>query len=414
MCSIPPISRGTSEPNAELRPMTRLLASDTPSRSTLRPKQIAPKPHANPNTRAAYMARGGAAETIDLQSEPERVTKQNGMATQETRIKMNQMFSHLQRASIFIGAVNKPLQIPDKIARKIPTVAMKAPKQRASKNKDRIAQAHTGSRHLDVLYRLVMPTQPDLLVELSSIPVIKNSATPIYAQIAEAVGSLLEGGAFAAGVPLPAERWWCEQYGISRMTLRQAMGILERRGLIESHRGRGTFVAHQRMQKQQQELRSFTEEIRLRGGKANSRMLSFALAGPSSEARDALGLTPGEKIYEIKRLRLKDSTPLALEHVHIPERLTPWLDRFDLSKNSLYRILEESYGLKIERSVEEISAAMPSPSCRKLLEIPPKTAVLVVNRRTFTDRGHALELTQSCYRGDLYSAVVHSVRNPKH
>jgi GntR family transcriptional regulator, N-acetylglucosamine utilization regulator len=258
-----------------------------------------------------------------------------------------------------------------------------------------------------------MSTQPDLLAELSSIPVSKSSATPIYAQIAQAVASVLEEGAVPPGAVLPAERWWCQQYGISRMTLRQAMGILERKGLIESHRGRGTFVAHKRMQKQQQELRSFTEEIRLRGGKPHSRTLSFVLETASAEVREALGLSVGEKIYQIKRLRLTDSTPLAVEHVQIPERLTPWLDRFDLSKNSLYRILEESYGIRLERSVEEISAAMPSASCRKLLEIPPKTAVLVVNRRTYTDRGHAIELTQSNYRADLYSAIVHSIRKPK-
>lgn len=248
---------------------------------------------------------------------------------------------------------------------------------------------------------------------LSSIRVTKSSKTPIYAQIAEGLGSLLEQAAFPAGFVLPSERWWCQQYGISRMTLRQAMGILERRGLIESHRGRGTFVAHKRLQKEQQELRSFTEEIRLRGGNPESRLISFELISPVPSIRAFFGLSEDQKVYELKRLRLKDSVPLALETAQIPERLAPWLDRFDLARNSLYRILEDSYGLTLENSIEEISAQIPSSAVRRLLAIPPRVGILVVNRKTFTESGQAIEFTQSTYRGDLYSALVHSIRKPK-
>jgi len=248
---------------------------------------------------------------------------------------------------------------------------------------------------------------------LSAISVNKSSKTPIYAQIAEGLGELLDQAAFPAGFVLPAERWWCQHYGISRMTLRQAMGILERKGLIESHRGRGTFVANRTLKKEQQELRSFTEEIRLRGGTPHSRHISFELiAGPAS-VRDFFGLTGDEKVYEIKRLRLKDSIPLALETTQIPEKIAPQLGRFDFTRNSLYRILEETYNLKLETSKEEIFAQIPTLPVRKLLELPAKVAVLVINRKTFTESGQAIEFSQSIYRGDLYSALVHSIRKPK-
>jgi GntR family transcriptional regulator len=250
-------------------------------------------------------------------------------------------------------------------------------------------------------------------IHLRTIALDKSSSKPIYVQIAEGVGALLERQVYPAGFVLPAERWFCEQYGVSRMTLRQAMGILDRKGLIESHRGRGTFVAPRRIQKQQQELRSFSEEICLRGGKPMSRVLSFEAIFPATEARDFFGLADKQKVYEIKRLRLKDGAPLALETALVPEKLAPWLDRFDLAKNSLYRILEESYGLKLETSIEEMSAAMPSAAQRKLLELPSGAAVLVVHRKTFTDQAQPIELTQSVYRADLYSAVVHSIRKAK-
>lgn len=248
---------------------------------------------------------------------------------------------------------------------------------------------------------------------LESLEFDKHSTTPMYLRIAEGMTEILKSGAYPAGYSLPPERVLCERYGVSRMTLRQAMSILEREGLIESHRGRGTFVAPNRLQKQQQELRSFTEEIMTRGGKAESRVLSFELIAPPPSAKEFFGLGEGEKVYEINRLRYKDRAPLAVETALLPQKLCPWLERFDLAKNSLYRILEDSYGLRLQSGVEQISAELPSASHRKLLELPKNTAVLVVNRKTYTGAGVPLELTRSVYRGDLYSAIVHSVRKKK-
>jgi GntR family transcriptional regulator len=241
----------------------------------------------------------------------------------------------------------------------------------------------------------------------------KDSTTPMYLRIVEGMTALLKSGAYSPGFRLPPERVLCERYGVSRMTLRQAMSILERESLIESHRGRGTFVAPNRIQKQQQELRSFTEEIMARGEKTVSRVLSFEAVAPPPSAKAFFELAKDEKVYEISRLRYRDRTPLTAETAFIPQKICPWLERFDLAKNSLYRILEESYGLRLQAGVEEISAELPSPTDRKLLCVPRTAAVLVVNRKTYTDRGIPLELTRSVYRGDLYSAVVHSVRNKK-
>jgi GntR family transcriptional regulator len=248
---------------------------------------------------------------------------------------------------------------------------------------------------------------------LRRVAVDKSSPMPAYVQIAEAISALLRSGTLPAGTLLPPERVLSEQYEVSRMTLRQAMGVLEREGLIESHRGRGTFVAPQKIQKQQQEFRSFTEEIRRRGGKPESKLLSFKLVTPSAEALEFFGLRSASKVYEISRLRLMSGDPLAVEVAQIPEHLAPSLERFDLVNNSLYQLLEGPYGLRLESSIEEISAELPSKKHRELLRLPAKAAVLVVHRKTFTDTGTPLELGQSTFRGDRYSAIVHSVRQRK-
>ena len=258
---------------------------------------------------------------------------------------------------------------------------------------------------------VAMPTQP--ITPFSSIRIDKDAPTPIYLQIAEAIGSLLASGVLPAGYVLPPERVLCEQFGISRMTLRQAMSLLDGEGLIDSRRGLGTVVTHSRVRKQNQELHSFSEEIRARGGRPESRLISLELAIPMPSVRDLFELRPNQKVYEIQRVRLSDGEPLAWELARIPERLCPGLERFDLAKSSLYQILEQSYGLRLQTCVEEISAEIPSSQQRKLLNLPTLTAVLVVDRKTYTDDGRPLELTHSVYRGDRYTSIVHSVRKNK-
>jgi GntR family transcriptional regulator len=243
------------------------------------------------------------------------------------------------------------------------------------------------------------------------IRIDKSSPVPAYAQIGDALKNLLRTGAIPAGTPLPPERVLCENLGVSRMTLRQACDALERDGLIESHRGRGTFVAPRRIQKKQQEMRSFTEEIRSRGQTPSSRLLVFRSIKQSTTDRDFFGLPESELIYELERVRLADDVPIAIERIHIPEYLCPNLDRFNLASHSIYKILEENYGLTLAHCTEHISAAWPSKAHKQLLQTPPNGVVLVVNRRTYTNKETPIELATTTYRGDLFTAVVYSVRS---
>ncbi len=248
----------------------------------------------------------------------------------------------------------------------------------------------------------------DLADRILAIRAEKSNPVPVYVQIADEMRGILRGGTVAADTELPSERLLCEAYGVSRMTLRQALGILQREGLIECQRGRGTFVSVRHLQKQQQKLRSFTEEMRSRGVVGSTKLISFRLETPTAPAREFFVLGEQERVYSIERLRLADGTPIALEAVQVPRTLCPNLDRFDLVQDSLYRILEEEYGLKLADCLEEISAIRPSPSQRKLLEARASAALLSVWRRTRTTHDVPAEFAVTTYRGDLYTAVVRS------
>jgi GntR family transcriptional regulator len=238
----------------------------------------------------------------------------------------------------------------------------------------------------------------------------KQAPTPAYFQISAAIKELLRTGRVPPGTPLPPERVLCEQFGVSRMTMRQANDLLEREGHIERQRGRGTFVALHRILKHQQEMRSFSEEISARGGQPSSTLLSFRTVHPGSASAEFFGLPQSEWVYEIQRVRFSDHTPIALETAQLPCFLCKGLDHFNLTDHSLYRILEEHYELQLGYSIEEISASPSSRLHKKLLQLPPSAAVLVVKRKTYTTKDTPVELSLTVYRGDLYSAVVRSVR----
>src|SRR3954452_4104678 len=107
------------------------------------------------------------------------------------------------------------------------------------------------------------------------VTIDKSNGEPIYLQIAAAIKQLLHSGKIPPGSSLPPEQVLARQFGVSRMTMRQANDVLEREGLIERQRGRGTFAVQNRLIKQEQETRSFSEEIRRRGGVPSSRLISF-------------------------------------------------------------------------------------------------------------------------------------------
>lgn len=248
---------------------------------------------------------------------------------------------------------------------------------------------------------------------LFDIQLDKSGSSPVYLQIASSIKTLLLSGKIAVGCAFPPEHVLAKQFGISRMTMRQANDVLEREGLIERQRGRGTFAVQNRLIKQEQEARSFSEEIRRRGGVPSSRLVSFQTRESSPALAAEFEIEAGAALYVIDRVRLADGVPMALESVQIPAARCPNLERFNIVDYSLYQIFEENYGIELARTEEEISAIVPQKIHRKTLDVPSNVAILLVKRRTFTTDGKLFELSTDAYRGDLYVAMVQSMRSKK-
>jgi GntR family transcriptional regulator len=207
------------------------------------------------------------------------------------------------------------------------------------------------------------------------------------------------------GQPIPAERQLAVELGVSRLTLRAAIDELVRDGYLERRHGSGTYVTEPKIA-QPLTLTSFSDDMRRRGMTPGSRTLE--LVGTLAGARLAhrLGVSPEARLIRVKRLRLADSMPMAMEVLHVPETLVPGLTRQDFEDHSFYELLRERYGITIAAGSQSIEPTVTSEEESEVLNVPLHTPAFLFERTTVSESGRIVEFVRSIYRGDRYRLVA--------
>jgi GntR family transcriptional regulator len=230
----------------------------------------------------------------------------------------------------------------------------------------------------------------------------RNSPLPLHSQIRASLDSRIESGEWAPETQVPSERELCEQFQVSRITVRQALQELVTDGRLIRIQGRGTYVASSPLKKQLLPLVGFSDDISSRGQRPGARVLRFDATTASLAVAQALQLAAGEGILILKRLRLANGRPMALETVHMPEKLCPGFLSQNLEDRSLYQLLWQQYALRPARAVQQWQAVSCPPSEAKLLEIPRSGPVLQIQRTTYDPQGRPFEYLEALFRGDRY------------
>lgn len=189
-------------------------------------------------------------------------------------------------------------------------------------------------------------------------------------------------------------------FNVSRMTVRQAAQRLADEGLIYRVPGVGTFVAEPKVHRDTSRLRSFTEEMARRGAVASSRILAAELRTGTAEELAALHLPPRSKVTHVRRLRLADERPIAIEDVVLPMSCSAVLDE-DLEHGSLHDALR-ALGEDPSSAAGTLVAENAGDEDAALLAVPPGTALLVESRLIVNQDGQPLEKTQTRYAGDEF------------
>ena len=200
---------------------------------------------------------------------------------------------------------------------------------------------------------------------------------------------------------LPPEEDLAASLGVSRMTLRQALGALEQQGWIERRRGRsgGNFIGEPRVEVDLTGLPGFTEQMRRSNVRAGARVIRAARIDATGEVAEGLELGRGHQVFEIVRVRSARRRPLALEETYLPAHLFPGLLDRPLA-GSLYGLMRTHYALAPHHAQEWLEPEISSAANAKLLDIAAGSALMLLTRKASTAAGVVVEYAHDRYRSD--------------
>ncbi len=239
---------------------------------------------------------------------------------------------------------------------------------------------------------------------------VRISSLPRYYQLRETIRERILNGQWPEGMEIPSERELSEQYGMSRMTVRQSLTELVREGLLYREQGKRTRVSRPKITQQLMRLTGFTEDIKSREQRPGARVLSAEMWPADETTAERLRIKEGQPVFRLRRLRLADAEPLAIETALISFIGCEKLLEEDLEHNSLYKVLEHNFGLPPQEAEQEVEAGLAREEEASVLGIEPGSPVLLTRRVTYDERNQPLEYAKSVYRGDKYKFYARLVR----
>jgi len=179
---------------------------------------------------------------------------------------------------------------------------------------------------------------------------------PRYSRIADALRARIREGALAPGARLDTQRQLARSFGVTLMTLRQALEVLERERLIARRHGLGTFVAAPSIDYDILHLRRLAGDLSAQGEPVTTRLLGSRTSAADRRAAEALGLVPRARVVVLERLRLVNGHPMSLQRSFLPGRIGEEVLKANLATTPLRQVLEFKLGITIARARETVSA----------------------------------------------------------
>jgi GntR family transcriptional regulator len=246
----------------------------------------------------------------------------------------------------------------------------------------------------------------------SAIAEISPAPDPLHEQVYSAITDAIRSGRLRPGDRLPTERRFCEQFEVSRATVRRALGRLVEEGIIEAHVGRGSFVRAglDPLAEPANTLMSFTELAAARGLKASAQVIAQTTRTAILEEASVFNIGVHALVFEIRRLRMLDAAPVAMDRTRVPLDIAPNLLEQDFTDASIYQALEASGAAPVTAHAV-VSAAVADEARAAALEVHPGAALLVCTTMSYDITGRLVELGEITYRADRYQLHTKLVRS---
>ncbi len=232
----------------------------------------------------------------------------------------------------------------------------------------------------------------------------RRSKVPYYQQLYDILRAKIADGVWKPGDLIPPESALIEQYQVSRNTVRDVLDMLVQDGRIHRRRGVGSFVAYPTFEEALVRIISFSQDMSQRGLQVRSKILSAELMPAPEDIAERLAVPQGEELACLRRLRLADDIPMSIEEASLVHRYCPGvLDRHDYSSVSLRESMAADYGVRWLRAKQVIRAVTATKEQALLLGITAGSALLFIERVTYSEQDLPTEFMRIYYRGDRYS-----------
>lgn len=232
-------------------------------------------------------------------------------------------------------------------------------------------------------------------------PIDSVSAQPLYLQIKNVLAQRILDGEYASHERLPSESELIKVFGVSRITVRQALRDLHGDGLVFSVQGKGTFVSKPKAVQDVQRLQGFGESMVPQGFEASTRMISLLETRPSQEVAEALGLKQTDSVVEIKRTRYLNREPISVDHSFYPADIGRKLAGRDLTQD-IFPLLENEFDLLLDYADLRIEATLADDEQARLLNCDIAAPVLLIRRLVFDQQGNKIAFEFLSHRGDAF------------
>ena len=241
------------------------------------------------------------------------------------------------------------------------------------------------------------------------MPINRESPVPLHLQVRNYLLGCMERGQLLPGQKLLQEREYAARFGISLAPVRQAILDLVKEGYLYRVPGRGTFVREQKVEAKISILSSFTESMRAKGLSAVLRVVELRIDKAPAVVR-LIPETQDQQFVFLQRVAMVEGTAMALLTSYLPSRLVPGLESLDLNGQSLYRTLEERYGIVLARAESSIEVVRCRGTQSIVLGVPQGTPMLQVEGKTYDVKDQFVEFAQVLYRADRFRFTIESFR----
>jgi len=234
---------------------------------------------------------------------------------------------------------------------------------------------------------------------------IEKDDRPLYMQLHDLIKEDIDNGVYKPGEKILTEEQLSEKYGVSRITVRNALETLERDNYLIRRRGAGTFISEKKFKRHLGEDLSFSDMCKQLGVSAGAKTIKSVIEEANKTDQIVLNLEKGASVIVIERIRFADELPISLEITRFTEQFSYLLDE-DLNNRSLYKILREKYACEFYHSEKEVEIVFATYQLAKYLNVSVGSPLLKIESLMYKEDDHAFARNQQFIRGDKFKMRI--------